>query len=204
MPYPNHLDLDVFLDERGLGCSDISVATKKAKLALAKRKWESESGWTPFLPTDEDPTTEVLNGPEGRIVFPSFGIISLTDFLVDGTEYVADEGFFLQNRFNGTGPYTQIEFDGYLTGARNSISLTGIFGYALEMPIDVKQALLSYVAYDLYPQITGIDGDVKREKQGPIEFEYQQSQSNGKSQGKRGALLDCWETTLELYRWVRL
>jgi hypothetical protein len=201
MPYPTHLDLDAFLASRGLSCSNLTKADKKAAIARAIRKWETETGWKPFLANDED-ETRIIDGPEGRMIFPGYGIISLTTLSVDGNEYVADTGYWLQNRYSDEGPYTAIEFDGYITGARRAVELVGKFGFTLTLPEEVKDALLGYAAYGLYPQITGIDGDLRREKQGPVEFEYQQGKD--RYQGKRGALLEGFEITLDDFKWHRL
>jgi hypothetical protein len=203
MPYPTHLDLDVFLASRGLSCSDLTKTDKRAAIARAIRKWEHDSGWRPFLANEED-ETRIIDGPEGRMIFPTFGILSLTSFSIDGTDYVADTSYWLQSRWGDDGPYTAIEFDGYITGARRAVELVGKFGYTLTLPEDVKDALLSYAAWGLYAQITGIDGELKREKQGPVEFEYQQPRDGGQYQGKRGALLQAFEVTLNDYRWARL
>lgn len=202
MPYPTYLDFNAFLESRGLSCSELTKTDKQAAITAAVRRWEMDTGWQPFLANSAD-ETRTLDGPEGRIIFPNFGIVSLTSLTIDGNAFAVNDRYWLQNQIPNGGPYTTIEVDSYLTGVRRAIVMVGKFGYTLTLPAEVKSAILSYAAWMLYPQITGLDGDVKREKQGPVEFEYQQA-GDGMHQGKRGAFMSAYEAALQIYRWVRL
>lgn len=202
MGYPTQIELTAFLHSRGLSCSSLSKSDLELALATAIAEWEFQTGWEPFLATSsDDPETRTIDGPEGRIIFPPFGILSLTDLSISGASLVADEDYFLQFRMPG-GPYTGIELSGYATGERRSISLTGVFGYSLSVPLDVKQAICAKVAADIYPIITGVEGDVVREKQGPVEIEYAKPQDG--YGGIRGGFSKQFEDAVCRYKRVTL
>ena len=205
MSYPTFLDLKAFLRARGLACSDLTDADYKAAIASAIAEWEHCTGWIPFLATSsEDEETRVLDGPEGRFIFPEFGIISLSNVTIGDSELVADESYFLQHRIPN-GPYTSIELDGYATGHRRSVSLTGVFGYTSTIPLDVKSAIMSKAAESLYYHITGLQGEVIREKQGPVEFEYSKPASGETNySGVIGSLKGEFERVCCRYRRARL
>lgn len=202
MPYPTHLDLVAFLNSRGLACSDLKKSDYEGLIAGAIAEWENATGWLPFLAGASE--TRTIDGPEGRMIFPDFGIVSLTDLAIDGASYTVNTDYFLQHKIVG-GPYLAIEMDGYLTGARRSIALTGVFGYTATLPTDVKHAILSKAAEGAFYQATGLQGEVTREKQGPIEFEY--AKSSGEVQnygGLIGTLRQTFDQAVKRYKRVTL
>lgn len=209
MPYPTILDFKAFLAERDLACSSLGDSALKAALAAAVKAWESSeygTGWFPFLATPASPSeeTRTIHGPEGRLIFPPFGIISLSALSIGSSELVENTGYWLQYKLND-GPYQAIELDGYATGERRSVVMTGRFGYTATLPLDVKDAILSLAAWRLYPQITGLEGNIKSEKQGPVEFTYAvDSSDDAKYAGKRGALLFAYDQTVQIYKRVSL
>lgn len=204
MATPTYLGLKAFLASRGLGCSDLKDVDFKKAVANAITKFEIDTEWHPFVPAASTPTTLTLSGPEGRMIFPPVGIISLASLTMDGHVQVVNTNYRLGNRFlPNQGPYTSIELDLYWSGAWGISVLSGVFGYALEWPALAEEAIYSKVAHDLYSFITGVDGDLKREKQGPVEFEYQQGKDS-EYQGKRGQLLKAYDDAISHYHWVRL
>jgi hypothetical protein len=134
------------------------------------------------------------------MILPPFGIVSLSAITIDGVAQTVNQNYFLQHQIVG-GPYLSIEIDGYLTGARRSIALTGVFGYTSTLPTDVKFAILSKAAELVYYQATGLQGEVTREKQGPIEFEYAKPSSGQSSYaGVLGTLKGTFESAVARYK----
>jgi hypothetical protein len=202
MPYPTYLDLKAFLNARGLSCSDLTDDDYRGMAASAAAEWEARTGWLPFLAGASE--TRTIDGPEGRLIIPPFGIVSLTVLAIDGTSYTVDQDYFLQYKILN-GPYQAIEMDGYLTGARRSIALTGVFGYTATLPADVKLAILGKAAEGLYYHITGLQGEVVREKQGPVEFEYAKPTSGQASlSGVVGSFKGIFEQAVARYKRVTL
>lgn len=201
MPYPTYLDLQVFLDGRGLGCHNLQEQDLKDAIAVAIEKWEDDTDWHPFLAVvGEEPEERIIDGPEGRMMFPNFGIVSLAGLGIDGNDYTLNTDFYLQHKITN-GPYQAIETGFYVTGTRRAVTLSGVFGYTTTLPARAKTAILSSAAFALYPLITGLEGDIKREKQGPVEFEYQQASGESAGyQGKRGQLYRDYEEAVRYYK----
>lgn len=198
------MDFHIYLSRRGLACSDLTEEDFDLEIAKAQGQWTHDTGWDPFIASDED-EERVIDGPEGRIIFPSFGIVSLTSLSISGRSLTEDTDYWLQHKRGTSGPYTAIELNGYATGERRSVTMVGRFGYALEWPATAIDAIYALAAHGLYPIITGLDGDIRREKQGPIEIEYQsRSGQDAGYQGKRGAMLRSYDSAVQVYRWVRL
>lgn len=201
MSYPTYLDLKAFLKGRGIDiCNDLSKADWQNAVSAAIEQWEYETGWDPFLANSVD-ETRIIDGPESSMIFPDFGIVSLTSLTIGTKLLSSTTEYWLQHRRPRSGPYMAIELAGYATGERRSVTLVGKFGYALTVPQDARDAILAKVAYDLYSTITGIEGEVRREKQGPVEYEYQTpTGSDAKYQGTRGGLVRSFDEAVARYK----
>lgn len=169
MPYPDAGELAAFMVQRGIVEADgIDLDSLALAVESASQAWERDTGWFPFLAGESE--TRTFDGPEGRVMFLPVGLVSVSDLSVGGSAYTAGESYFLQHRVGSSGPYTAIEFGGYLTGARRVIEITGVFGYTSELPADVKQAIMSKAASDVLDMAAA--GPVVRETVGPVTYQY--------------------------------
>lgn len=197
MAYPTWLDLKAFLRSRDLECSDLTKSDYDRAVENAIEQWEFCTGWDPFISNSVD-ETRTIDGPEGSLIFPPFGIVALTSLTIGSLLTVSTE-YWLQHRRPDSGPYMAIELAGYATGERRSVVMVGKFGFAATCPAAVKEAILSHAAWGLYPTITGIQGDILREKQGPIEFEYAKPEG-GMQSGVRGSFYKLFESVCQRYK----
>lgn len=197
MAYPTYLDLKAYLKSNGIEvCGDVSVLAYKRAIEMAIINWERDTGWYPFNATTSE--TRTIDGPEGSLIFPQFGIITVTALTIGGVALTVNEEYWLQHQLPN-GPYMAIELAGYATGERRSVAITGTFGYAATTPTGAIEAILAHAAHALYPALTGLEGDIAKEKQGPVEFEYQKP-ANGEYVGKRGQMLKTYEDAVKVYR----
>jgi hypothetical protein len=193
MPYPSAGDLEAFLLGRGIkGDGETDALLYADAVAAAATAWERDTHWTPFLAGAEE--TRVFDGPEGRVLHLPVGVVSISDLTIGGYAYTVDSDYFLQHRFGGTGPYTAIEFGGYHTGARRLVSITGVFGYQIDLDAQVKQAILAKAAADFI----GFEdsGAVSRYSAGPVTYQYDLTAGRGRTD----RLAAMYEEAVRRYR----
>lgn len=174
--YPTELDLQAFLVSAGVVSSAPSGVASYVEGAIAE--WERCTGYKPFLGESSD-SSDYFNGP-----YPSKhldlcgGYVSITSLAIGitatddtGTVQTANQDWFPEHQGEAI---TGIEFTGLVSGLR-SIKIVGKKGYSATLPADAYQAILQKAAADAFPYLTQ-GGDAKRIKQGPVEYEFNESQ----------------------------
>jgi len=199
MPYPTGSDLSAFLTSYGI-TPTVTLTNANALVAAAVREWESKTGWEPFLSVTE---TRTFDAPVADDWWSEIGIISVSSISVDG--YAVDPSAYdLRNRYRN-GPYLSIRFNAPILGTRSGMgkmSIAGTFGYTSSLPADVTDAILSKAAYEGWPGMFALDGDIKRTKIGTAEIEYGSvvSESGDTRAGRRGQFLRSFESAVAAYR----
>lgn len=186
MPSPTYLDLKAFIKGRGIDvCNSLTTLDYKAAVEAAEDSFEALSGWKPFLiGTSETKTFDQMTGDP--IWFP-VAIQTVTAITINENSISVDSVDL--RRRNNDQPYSGIDF-GRAFVKPVSIAIAGTFGFTSSYSNSQKLAILSKAAYDLYPALTGLEGSVVKEKQGPVEFEYAQpDKTDAIYSGQRGALL---------------
>jgi hypothetical protein len=199
MPYPTGSDLPAFLTSYGI-TPTVTLTNANALVAAAVREWESRTGWEPFLAVTE---TREFDAPVADDWWSEVGIISVSSISVDGNT-VGPAAYDLRNRYRN-GPYLSIRFNAPRLGTRKGMgkmSITGVFGYSSSLPADVTDAILSKAAFEGWPGMFALDGDIKRTKIGTAEIEYgsMASESGDTRSGRRGAFLRSFESAVSAYR----
>jgi len=179
--YPTSTDLQALLDGAGVsyGSTDLTGAIQSAT-----EEFERRTGWIPFG-TDVVDRTLWFDPPAwgsfGCVLSLRYGLQSLTSLTVGiatdgsgGTVLTQGVDFRLAPYDGGQDkkPYTKIEFINLPYGTPKSIKVIGKFGYTSTLKADVKNAILGYAASQVMQDLVGSTGSVKREKQGPVEIEY--------------------------------
>lgn len=196
MPYPSHLDLRAFLDSHfDEGCTSLTKQDLIACIAAAVEDWEDATGWTPFLIGDSE--TRIFDALTGDPIWLPVGLQEIETLKVNDVEY--DSGLYILRKRNHKQPYSGIDL-GRTVRRPIRIEITGTFGYTDTLPASVTAAILSKCAYELYPKLKNLEGEVVREKQGPVEFEYgKASGEDAKYSGQRGTLLKTWDEAVCRY-----
>jgi len=171
---------------------DLSVLD--GAMAAAILAFEGATFWSPFLAGAA--VTRRFDGPGGYDLYPGVGILSVNSLKVGGTLLTEDVDFFLQDRKLGRYAYQRIEFAGYVVGDRRVVEIAGVFGAAQEIPDDVLLALLSKAAAGVSTDSTST-GALKREKAGPVEYEYDVS---GGATTKAAQLLATYDGAVAAWR----
>lgn len=174
--YPTESDLQAFLVSAGVVSSAPSGVAAYVDGAIAE--WESMTGFRPFLGESSD-STSYYDGPyPSRFLDLLGGYVSITSLAIGitatdttGTAQTANEDWFA--KYQGQA-ITGVEFSGLVSGSR-SIKIVGKKGYSATLPADAYQAILQKAAADAFPYLTQ-GGDAKRIKQGPVEYEFNESQ----------------------------
>lgn len=201
--YPQADDIKSFLYPwlKRLSADDIAALDFASAAATAQRKWEQDTGYTPFLARPRllrrDPP-----GPEqgpvgafvglatvggGRRLFVREGMTSVVSVTIGvrdaygdipaapGTVLIRNIDYFLRPsaaRDNDL-PYKFIEFTLPQWGNPNSIAIDGTIGYADELSEDVWAAVLRAGALELAPQLEFmIVGLIKSWQSGVAREEY--------------------------------
>jgi len=149
------------------------------KAAAAARAWENSTQYQPFLANGSD-TLRAFDPPASVYMDLEGGLLSLVSLFVGvtldspGQELTAERDFYLEPAnapAQGT-PYHTVCFRGYSYGwrgwgsfsgpwgwdgayriYRDSIRVTGRWGYCVELPEEVWQAILQYGAWLASPQL---------------------------------------------------
>jgi len=182
MAYPGGLDLSIYLVSTGLlPASSQSLSQQlmdmDGVMGAVSAEFERATGYLPFL-SDGTSATRVFDGPEGSILQLRAGLISLSNLTINTTVYTENTQFVLQPTDGAARnlPYTYVDFGsgwggsgygvgdfgfgagnqiglGYVGGGRRAISITGVWGYASTLPLDVKDALLARACVRLAPRL---------------------------------------------------
>jgi hypothetical protein len=150
---PTDLDLRDFLQAAGMLENPLSDQQKLIDLVTAASagvsEFERRTGYKPFL-ASSTPETRTYQGdrvntfPDGHYLDLGTGLISASSVLVNDNPQTVTTHYALEPagaNHNGK-PYTDLRFlyGGY--GYYQTISITGIFGYGLEIPDDAWLAML--------------------------------------------------------------
>jgi len=173
--YPTEAELQAFLVNAGV----VGTPPEGVQIYLdgAAEEWESKTGYKPFIADAEDSTSYYdapypsrfldLCGAFVSITSLNYGVTSTSD----GTDGTANSDYFAHYRGDAI---VGIEFTGLPYGQR-SIKIVGKKGFCTEIPARVYRAILEKAAAD-YSAVATQVGDVKRIKQGPVEYELNESQ----------------------------
>jgi hypothetical protein len=183
MPALSHIDLQVFLQGRGFDlCDALTKFDYQAEIEAAQEDWIRATGWPPYLIGTSE--TKTFDQVFGDPVWLPVGIQTLTAISVNGVEYSVDGIQLVRRRPDH--PNSGIRFSRAIIRPI-SISLTGTFGFIADYSASDKLAIFSKAAYELYPKLTGQEGDIVSERQGLVEYKY--AESAGLFNGQRGAYL---------------
>jgi len=186
MPSPTYLDLKAFIKGRGIQvCNSLTTIDYRAAIEGAEEAFEDLTGWKPFLiGTSETKTFDQMTGDP--VWFP-VGIQTVTAITINENSISVDSVNLRRRQYDQA--YSGIDFGQAFTKPV-SIAITGTFGIIAAYSASQKRAILAKAAYDLYPALTGLEGAVVKEKQGPVEFEYTQPDAaDAIYSGQRGVLL---------------
>lgn len=178
MAWPVAADLSAYLVEQGRSAPS-SVALDSA-LASAIAAFEIGTGWIPFLGESGsnlyDPW-HVMPCWDGWTLDLGSGLVSATSVYVgwdgsDGTLLTADTDYWLcpPAKVGNSQPYTGIRFAARQAGGPRSIRVTGVWGYASDIPDDVFAAILQgAAAFAITDTATVLAGKIK---EGPVELDF--------------------------------
>ncbi|MCW3059711.1 MAG: hypothetical protein JWQ02_1532 [Capsulimonas sp.] len=183
--------------------------------------FQNATGWRPFLGKQSvrvfDPP-----GPErgagghyggGRKLFLSGGLLSITSLTVsvtaDSAGRVLTKGrdFWLRpsSAINDGEPFRFIEFASTQYGAPESIVIDGVWGFALTIPEDVWQAIISKAASDAAPQLAiSIAQGLASRKAGDEEERYASGRDTGPLTGEAHQWAEYFNAIVADYKQVSL
>lgn len=188
--------LEAFLVQAGtVTTGELSSGLLDSLVAGALADLERDTGWKPFLAATR---TLSFDGPvTGRWYVPGTGLLSVASLTLDDDALTEGTNFVLRPEVcKVTGlPYRWIDFD-RVSGTTNGLEITGSFGRQTTLSDDVVAALHAHAGSLYLTQVEGSSGAgvVKREKQGPIEYEYDTAEAAGAD-----ATIKGWEAH---YRFV--
>jgi hypothetical protein len=146
---------------------DIDAACGLAIYA-AVAEWERLTRYQPFLASSAD-STRLFDVPTSTILDLMGGIVTLTSVSVAGSLYTAGRQYTPgpSNAVARGKPYTYLDFGalsypysaaggalGILPGLRQSIQVTGTWGFSLIVPPDVRLVILREMAATLAPSLS--------------------------------------------------
>lgn len=138
---------------------------------------------------------------------PPWGLITLTALTIGNYAVTPTEWKFAYYVDGGPsltwgGPYMGIDLKGSEYDA-DTVIITGKIGYTETIPLRVKRTLFAVAASGggLYNAIKGFGGSIKKETQGPVTYEYQDT-SGGFSvnAGQLGGYWDTVKSSLTKYK----
>ena len=174
-------------------------------LSSAQKQWERETGFTPFAATAQ---TRVYDAPTGNVLELSAGLVSLVSIEAsDGRDMVINQDYSLAPRSAPAygAPFTSINLAWpmrfYQFGVMNTVSVKGLFGYALEVPDDVIEAILALAATKIVPTRSSQVGAATATKQDDIELQYSSiSAAAAAYSAQQNQFLDTYKDAVKRYR----
>lgn len=174
--YPSFRELLDLLIMSGIGLSIPDARLQSYQdtaiqaVGQAAGEWEQATGWFPFLST-RDVETRTFDGDGAETLHFHGGLVSLASLSVGGTPYTLGHQFVLgpPNADRKGKPFTYLDFGLRDTFFRNyyadngsaffgvspiglrAVSVTGQWGYCLNLPADARRAILYRAAEMLYP-----------------------------------------------------
>lgn len=192
MPAPTYLDLMAFIDGRGIApCRQLSKEEYQAAIERAITGFEEATGWIPFIIGESE--TKTFDQLTGDPLWLPVGLQTITAMSIGLTSLSVDNLTLRRRRHDH--PPSGIDMGRAITKPI-SLTITGTFGFADDFTVSDKVAIMAKAAYEMYPALMGFEGNVIREKQGPVEFEYADSKGDPYA-GQRGALLSMFDDAVE-------
>lgn len=193
--YPAGIDLSDALLNRGVTTAVAmpNITTLDGIMAAASHSFERDTGWIPFLNTNDTETVKTFS-PSGtsNILFLNMGSIAASEITYRTTVLTADEQYWLEP-VNETAA-TRIVFNFIPTGMQ-TITVEGFWGYCTELEEDVAQALINKGVAEYLRQISnsyvGIGGTVTQIQQDDVT----------KTFGEGSALTDQFEAEYKRIVW---
>lgn len=183
--YPDVDDIVTRLSEAGLTAP--GNRTIKAYLDMAAEKWEELTGLSPFVATGSATHyfTPINRLPDGSALvdFSAKGVVfnAVTSFVTDG--YYDSNGAYTGGSTLVSGrdyklirpksdwPYTYAKVFMNLRGLEDSVKIVGTAGWSA-LPYSAFESVIQEVLAQVTYLQSGGQGALKREKQGPVEWEY--------------------------------
>lgn len=183
--YPSTLDFAEFIANEGLGTVEPDTLTNDLDLAIAML--DEKSGWYPvYCDTEGDDTTFSFNwrpNPQGLVVPPNKGILSLTSMTIGDAVYTTNLDYFLSTQNKG-GSYSHIRLqrNPLAVNIVTVVTLVGKFGFTDDVNVVLRNGIYGYaLSYGgVLDRIQGNSGSgaVTKEKQGPVEITYGNKTTN--------------------------
>jgi hypothetical protein len=174
--YPDETALQAFLVASGV----VSTAPTGVSDYIdgAAEEWERLTGFQPFLGASAD-ASFYFDGPSPLCYLDlRGGFVSITSLATGitatddtGTAQTVNQDWFAVT--NPSGTIIGIDFNGPFSGKR-TVKIVGKRGYSASIPDEVYTAILQKAAADCAVYLTG-QGDITRMKQGPVEYELNES-----------------------------
>lgn len=205
MTYPVGDELAEFLVSCGMlsnGLTDIQKFIDfDGAMSAASAEFERLTGYLPFLSSGTE-QTRVFDGPGCSLLQLRSGLLSMSSLVINTVTYTVNQQFVLQptDAPERGLPYTYLDFGsgwnsgdwnigsefqlgagslvglGTLGSGRRAISVTGVWGFCLTLPADVRQALLSWGAARVAPRLMhSITGGLKQQKAGNDSWTWSES-----------------------------
>lgn len=157
---PTDNDVKTFLQSVGivfLDTYDFSGSAERGYL-----EWQSLTNRHPFLSTGAS-QTRVFNPPGfstgirkisggGQTLWTDPGLVSISSVVVSGNTFVSGQDYYGIIHL-GSGPVDCIKFVRPIFGERNSISITGVWGYSSTVNAEVWNQILRLGAATIIPDI---------------------------------------------------
>lgn len=205
MAYPTVQDFNNFL--LNCGFEDLPLDAQSL-LNVAIQKFETKTGWGPFLATS---TTRVFEIPDRAtsdgyrldlIDFPYLSLSSVQvrrkDNSVRTLAHLTEYRRLPLSSGQDFSPFFALRLEQAFEGIQ--LELTGSFGFTSTIPVDVKDCILKLAAQELalnssYPALVQTGGrEMKRTRVGTTEIEYAEINSKWEK--------DIDETIKEYMKWV--
>lgn len=174
--YPTLDDLSDLLDDSGLALP----STAGKKLAAMIARFEELTGYRPFLGASAETEVPFDAPPPSMVLDLKGGFWEVSEVRV-GVTYASTGTLLVPNRDYVLRPYeadgdntgyTEIEFLCGVPDVPRSVRVKGKRGYARQIPDDAHLAILRGALAECVMTAQGGEGAIRREKQGPVEYEY--------------------------------
>lgn len=172
--YPTEQELAEFcIDAKLIPGFPVDFTPYFTAIESAISNWEKTTGWQPFLNLDEDDTDRVFRHLTGSLCDFNGGFASIDEIKYDDDTEAATEhdDYVLYPEHSYPKRFLKC-----LTFPSRKITVTGKFGYCIELPDDVKQAILAFGAAQVATQLNGT-GQMVKIKQGDVEYQYAEGSS---------------------------
>lgn len=209
-------DADMLTRFTDAGITPPGSDTRAKALAWAIARWQRRTKWQPFLSDGQQHTynydpaaprqlgrTMLVWKGGAQLLELRQGLISLTSLTIDTTAYTVGTDFWL--RPDGAPergrPYEYIEFGMPVYGQDEGIAITGVWGFALQVPDDAFEDILDGAIQKVMPLIAMREskGRAKRQ-QGETVEQYALGKDAGAYSYEIGLLRGDFAAGISSYR----